>query len=193
MKKHFTFKREKGYKNKRLAQEFGVKTAKSYFSDMQNESYQGFMFTWDSPDDFLSERSKSLFMHFSNSPKNIKELELISYESSMIEFENLRLGFVGELPLRKFSDKEKKENIVKMCTVSFISLKEIDFYHKVKTLTENVDKKWKELFIKFYSLSSLKEESLSKCDLLLEEMKMEFQLREEIVKEVEEYWKCVKI
>ena len=40
MKKHVIFKREKGYKNKKLAQEIGIKTAKSYFSDMQNESYQ---------------------------------------------------------------------------------------------------------------------------------------------------------
>lgn len=98
MKEHLVITKAKGYKNKLIAQEFGIAIAQEYFEDNLNPENQSLLFSWDKKDDF---RVKSLAIHFRKAPNNMDELFAIAQESAKIEFFNLKEKHVGNLPKRK--------------------------------------------------------------------------------------------
>lgn len=98
MKEHLLIPKEKGYKNKLIAQKFGIIVAQEYFEDNLNVENQSLLFSWNKTDDF---RVKSLVIHLRTTPKNIDELFAIAQESAKIEFFNLKEMHGKDLPLKE--------------------------------------------------------------------------------------------
>lgn len=191
MKNHEVYSKSKGYKNKLLAQKIGIAMATSYFKDMKNTEYQGFMFSWNDAEEYFRNRSKEILFYFSKNPKNKEELEEISLKASLIEFENLKSNFDGELPVKVFKEEEIKENIVKLCTENLLSSEQVDFYQEKKKTVDDIDSEWKSLFLKEYSKGVLIKKSIDKANDVFEKKKVSLFLRKDILFEIKKYWRNV--
>lgn len=153
MNSHIVINREKGYKNKRTAQNVGIAVAKTSFNMMIDPDFRSFMVSWDKPI-LLDRAGEDLFIYFTNSPKNLDELKSIASDSAKVEFEILKASYNGELPVSKFTDTEIIETVTSITTKNFLMGIQVDFYDENRKL-ENIDNVWKDLFVARYSINDL--------------------------------------
>jgi hypothetical protein len=153
MNSHIVINREKGYKNKRTAQNVGIAVAKTAFNMMIDPDFRSFMVSWDKPI-LLDRAGEDLFIYFPNSPKNLDELKSIASDSAKVEFEILKASYNGELPVSKFTDTEIIETVTSITTKNFLMGIQVDFYDENRKL-ENIDNVWKDLFVARYSINDL--------------------------------------
>lgn len=188
MKDHIKIQKSKGYKNKLIAQEVGVNVAKDTFSDMLNVDFQGFMFSWDSCT-LLDLAKTQLFLYFKSKPKNLEELEAISFDSALIEFSNLKESYGEELPIRTFDDDETLHHLKKMTTRDFLMGREVDFYHREEhKKIKNFDSIWKDKFVEEYSVDDLKKLALKRLDEIVDFKKIDSNVKSVAIREIETYW-----
>lgn len=77
-------------KNKRLAQKHGIVIAQERFNDFLDIDAQGPFFHWNLHSVSVARFAKvQLFMCYRHTPKNIEELKQITYDSVVIEWNNL--------------------------------------------------------------------------------------------------------
>lgn len=153
MNSHIVINREKGYKNKRTAQNVGIAVAKTAFNMMIDPDFRSFMVSWDKPI-LLDRAGEDLFIYFQNSPKNLDELKTIAAEAAQIEFDILKASYNGDLPVSKFTDTEIIETVTSITTKNFLMGIQVDFYDENRKL-ENIDTVWKDLFVAQYSVNDL--------------------------------------
>lgn len=153
MNSHIVINREKGYKNKRTAQNVGIAVAKTSFNMMIDPDFRSFMVSWDKPI-LLDRAGEDLFVYFPNSPKNLDELKTIAAEAAQIEFDILKASYNGDLPVSKFTDTEIIETVTTITTKNFLMGIQVDFYDENRKL-ENIDTVWKDLFVAQYSVNDL--------------------------------------
>lgn len=153
MNSHIVINREKGYKNKRIAQNVGIAVAKTAFNMMIDPNFRSFMVSWDNPI-LLDRAGDDLFIYFSSNPKNLDELKVISSDAAHIEFEILKASYNGELPVSTFTDSEVIDTVTSITTKNFLMGIQVDFYDENRKV-ENIDVVWKDLFVARYSTNDL--------------------------------------
>lgn len=155
-----------GSKNKNIAHNFGIAFAQRWFKDMQNVSYQGFMFDWNEPlGDIVT---TTLRMHYPKDPKNIEELNKIADSAANIEYSNLKEAYEGELPVKQHSEEDIISNVTDMSTGSFLFLTQTKFYWELfDKKVEDLDNVWKQKYLDENSIESLKQKAVNRIDEIL--------------------------
>lgn len=186
MESHIVINREKGYKNKRIAQNVGIAVAKTAFKMMLDTEYRSFMVSWDNP--ILIDRVGSdLFIYFSNTPKNLDELKAIASESARIEFEHLKLSYDGVLPVRIFDDNEIIDTVSKLTTSNFLMGLQVDFYDEKRKL-KNIDAVWKDLFVARYSVKDLLSLAKQRAQEIFVEKSVSEKNQNAILNNIDYFW-----
>lgn len=189
MKSHVVINREKGYKNKRIAQSVGIAVAKTAFKMMLDIKNQAFMVSWDKP--FMLDRAGSdLFLYFGKPPKNVEELKVIANDAAHIEFENLKDSYDGELPVRKYSDSEIIETISALTTKNFLMSKQMDFYADYRKI-ENIDNIWKDMFVEQYSVDTLMVLAKQRAQEIFNEKSVTSENQKAVLINLEAFWSSV--
>lgn len=94
-------------KDEQLAQEVGIAVARSMFKDHQNPKYQTFLFSWQTFGSVVAGMASSkLFVYFRSLPKNYAELQAITSETALIEWEILVSNSPESLPVATFTVDE---------------------------------------------------------------------------------------
>lgn len=190
---HIEIKKEKGYKNKKIAQSVGIAIAKSTFELMNEPKYQGFNFDWKSYDGHISRAESDLFIYYTTKPKNIQELKDIAAQSAKIEWNNLLEANKNNLTVISYSKEETIDNILKICTDSFIKLKQVEFYAKQSSnKVKNIEQNWKQLFVEEYSVKKLLEEASLKAESIYLTKNVSEEIQVEINKEIENYYNSIE-
>lgn len=190
---HIEIKKEKGYKNKKIAQSVGIAIAKSTFELMNEPKYQGFNFDWKSYDGHISRAESDLFIYYTTKPKNIQELKDIAAQSAKIEWNNLLEANKNNLTVISYSKEETIDNILKICTDSFIKLKQVEFYAKQSSnKVKNIEKNWKQLFVEQYSVKKLLEDASLKAESIYLTKNVSEDIQVEINKKIENYYNSIE-
>ena len=186
MKSHMVINREKGYKNKRIAQSVGIAVAKTAFEMMLDVKNQAFMVSWDKP--FMLDRAGSdLFLYFGKPPKNVEELKVIANDAAHIEFENLKAAYDGELPVRKYEDSEIIDTVTSLTTKNFLMSKQMDFYADHRKV-DDIDNIWKSMFVEHYSVDSLMALAKQRAQKIFDEKSVTVANQTVILSNLETYW-----
>jgi hypothetical protein len=94
-------------KDEQLAQEVGIAVARSMFKDHQNPKYQTFLFSWKTFGTVVADMAASkLFVYFRALPKNYTELQAITSETVLIEWDILVSNSPDSLPVATFTVDE---------------------------------------------------------------------------------------
>lgn len=188
MKEHLVFEKDKSYKNKLKSQEYGIAFAKNMFKNMLNTEFQGFMFSWD--DTRILESAKcSLFTSFEEEPENIKELEEITFQSAVIEFDNLKEGFEGELPLAEFSEEKSIDILTLMFTKAFVFKKQTEFYEAKKGEgVANLDNTWKTLFAQQCPTINLRLDAVKEMENIADKKGLSDEAKKTLFDRVNLFW-----
>lgn len=94
-------------KDEQLAQEVGIAVARSMFKDHQNPKYQTILFSWQTFGSVVAGMASSkLFVYFRSLPKNYTELQAITSETALIEWEILVSNSPDSLPVATFTVDE---------------------------------------------------------------------------------------
>ena len=190
---HIEIKKEKGYKNKKIAQSVGIAIAKSTFELMNEPRYQGFNFDWKSYDGHISRAESDLFLYYNKKPKNIQELKDIAANSAKIEWNNLLDANKNNLTVISYSKEETIDNILKICTDSFIKLKQVEFYAKQSSnKVKNIEQIWKQLLVEEYSVRKLLEEASLKAESIYLTKNVSEDIQVEINKKIENYYNSIE-
>lgn len=186
MKSHIVINREKGYKNKRIAQNIGMAVAKTSFNMMIDTKFRSFMVSWDNPV-LLDRAGDDLFLYFANSPKNLDELKTIATEAAQIEFEHLKASHEGELPVSTFTDSEIIETVTSITTKNFLMGIQVDFYDVNRKL-DNIDNIWKDLFVAQYSVNDLLVLAKQRAHEIFLEKNVSLDNQQSILMNIETFW-----
>lgn len=189
MQSHIVIPKAKGYKNKLIAQSVGIAVAQSTFKMLLDVKMQAFMVSWDKPV-LLDRAASDLFIYYpsdSRKPKNMEELQAIAEQAVHIEFENLKEAYVGELPVRVYSDKEIIDVVTSITTDRFLLSKTVDFYHD-NSKVANIDNTWKDLFVENYTVSALSDMSKTKANEIFEKKSVSDSNRIAIMSNIDAFW-----
>lgn len=186
MNSHIVINREKGYKNKRAAQNVGIAVAKTAFNMMIDPDFRSFMVSWDKPI-LLDRAGEDLFIYFPNSPKNLNELKSIASEAAQIEFKILKASHDGELPVSLFTDSEIIETVTSITTKNFLMGIQVDFYDVNRKL-DNIDKLWKDLFVAQYSVNDLLTLAKQRAHEIFLEKTVSQENQKAILTNIETFW-----
>jgi len=186
MNSHIVINREKGYKNKRTAQNVGIAVANTAFNMMIDPEFRSFMVSWDNPI-LLDRAGDDLFIYFQKSPKNLDELKAIASESAKIEFEILKSSYNGELPVSTFTDDEIIETVTSLTTKNFLMGLQVDFYDEHRKL-EDIDNVWKDLFVARYSTNDLLALANQRAQDVFLEKSVSKENQKAILTNIETFW-----
>lgn len=188
MKEHLVFDKDKNYENEVKAQKYGISFAQNMFKNMLNKEFQGFMFSWD--DTSILETAKySLFTSFEEEPENIKELEEITFQSAVIEFDNLKESFDGDLPLAVFSEEETIDILTSMFTKAFVLKRQREFYSKKKEEgVVNLDNKWEALFAQECPSVHLRLDAIKEMESIADKKRLSDEVKEILFNKVSLFW-----
>lgn len=180
MQKHSEIKKSAGYKNKLMAQQFGIEVAKDWFDEMLDVDNQGFRFCWEAPT-----RIASLSLCYKHTPKNYEELKAIALEAINVEFSNLKESYVGELPTRTYTEQEVIDRSVSYATKSAVNLFQLDFYKQLVGVSTEDSRK---LFMEKNSLDDLRNFGREKVEQLSKEKNYTATLKDVILEKVDSYY-----
>lgn len=94
-------------KDEQLAQEVGIAVARSMFKDHQNPKYQTILFSWQTFGSVVAGMASSkLFVYFRSLPNNYTELQAITSETALIEWDILVNNSSETLPVATFTVDE---------------------------------------------------------------------------------------
>lgn len=190
MKFHVIIKKEAGHKNKLIAQNVGIAVANTTFEMLLDISNHSFLTSWEQPY-LLNRAGNDLFMYYGNSPKNLDELKSIANEAAVIEFENLKAAYKGELPVKKFTDSEVVSVVTHLTTVNFLSFMTVQFFAENKTV-KSINKVWKDLFVQKHTTDSLLELANKRAMDIFKEKSVSVQNQETVLKNIEYFWTNIK-
>lgn len=190
MKAHLPVAKGKGSKNINMACNVGIAIAKSYFEDMLDPEMQGFMFSWNG--ERIPMVESNLFMYYSNTPKNLDELEIIAHDSAKIEFHNLKEEYLKtheKLPLNVFSDKESISRFVSLLTRNHINLSQSKFYaEKDKAGIKITQENWKTFYLDEVTIESLRESAIQRSVNAFNQKNTSDIVKDEVLKQVNSYY-----
>lgn len=189
MKSHVQF--PKNAKNKLIAQEIGINTARASYKE--GLYHQSIMFSWEREPVLLDMTLEQLEYSYINKPKNLDELRSIARESCLTEYAILKANHKGELPIEDFTD----EDIIFLlteCSTEVVKIGlPVDFYYSLKDRNvENVDAVWKAKFIQEYSVEKVKEYALERFEEKLKTKHFNPAIQEAALFQINQYWSEVK-
>lgn len=183
---HITIDKQKGYKNKIIAQKFGISIAQEIFNNAINN--QIFSFNWnDNPinDSLISE----LRFCYSRVPNNYYILEDIAKKSCLIEYENLKVSYGKPLPIKEFTDDEIFSFILQSSTSEIVKKrKQNNFSSFILSGGEVNGNDLFSVFKNLYPKKELIKESEAAMDLYFSDIRVSNFLKEKIKKHVDDFW-----
>lgn len=191
MREKLFFPKEKGYKNKLIAQEFGIIVAQEYFEDNLDPENQSLLFSWEKTDNF---RIQSLWMHFRNQPKNIDELFSIAQESAKIEFSNLKEKHGKNLPLKEINDEFAISAATHICTTGFFMVHQNRVFKQIENESglEIARQTFKNRYLKMFSIKDLKKLSIEKFTRISDAKKFNTDIQKNVLNNIDHYWSAFK-
>lgn len=191
MKEHLLIPKEKGYKNKLIAQEFGIIVAQEYFEDNLEPENQSLLFSWEKTDDF---RIQSLWMHFRNQPKNIDELFTIAQESAKIEFSNLKEKYGKNLPLKEINDEFAISAATHICTTGFFMIHQNRIFKQIENESDFQTARitFKDRYLEMFSIKDLKKLSIEKFSNISDAKKFNINIQKNVLNNIDDYWSAFK-
>lgn len=190
MKSHPLPAKGKGSKNINMARNVGIAIAKSYFEDMLDSEMQGFMFSWNG--ERIPMVESNLFMYYSNTPKNLDELEIIAHDAAKVEFNNLKEEYLNtheKLPLNVFSDEESISSFVSLLTRNHISLSQSKFYaEKEKAGIKITQENWKTFYLDEITVETLRESAIKRSEKAFSQKNTSDIVKDEVIKQVNSYY-----
>lgn len=189
MKTHIQF--QKNAKNKLIAQEAGINTARASYK--HGLYHQTIMFSWDREPMFLEITLENLDLSYINKPRNLDELRAIAKEACLLEYDNLKANHKGPLPVEKFSD-EDLIFLLSECSTDTVKIGlPVDFYYALKDRkVKDIDNTWKAIFIQEYSLEQVKQYALDHFEEKLWNKRFTPAIQEAALFVINEYWSQVK-
>lgn len=191
MKEHLLIPKEKGYKNKLIAQEFGIIVAQEHFEDNLDPENQSLLFSWEKTDDF---RIQSLWMHFRNKPKNMDELFSIAQESAKIEFSNLKEKYGKNLPLKKINDEFAISTATHICTHGFFMVHQNRVFKQIESESglEAAKQTFKNRYLEMFSIKDLKKLSIEKFTRISDAKQFNTNIQKNVLNNIDHYWSAFK-
>jgi hypothetical protein len=171
-----------GAKNKKMAQDCGIKFARKFFESMKDVSHQSTTFSWNTYAEGLRGIVEaSVYGMYRHLPKNIDELEKIASDAAVIEW-SILVSEHPDLPVRTVTTQEKIHALSQLATSSFLRIQEVDFYHD-ELPKKDQNEHWKTLYDLKYPKEDNIKKSLSKMHDYVEKNCSEEE-KELVIKEV---------
>lgn len=188
MKNHMFF--SKNAKNKLIAQEAGINTAKNSYK--QGLYHQSIMFSWDREPVLLEIMLENFDLTYINKPRNLDELRAIFTESCFIEYERLKANHKGPLPVEDYNDEAFIGFLFESSTTAVKFGLPADFYHSLREQkVKDLDNVWKEMFINTYSLDAVKQYALDNFEKKLWNKRITPAIQEAALYEINRFWSNV--
>lgn len=189
MKNHVKF--PTNAKNKLIAQEAGINTARASYKE--GLYHQGIMFSWDRDPVMLEMILEQIEYNYINKPRNLDELRSIAREACLTEYAILKASHKGELPIEAYTDEDMIFLLTECSTDTVKIGLPVDFYHDLKDRKiKDIDNTWKDIFVQEYSLDKVKQYALDHFEKKLWNKRFTPAIQEAALFEINQYWSRVK-
>lgn len=189
MKSHINF--DFRSKNKRIAQEAGIKAASESFQ--LGLKTKDFLFSWDDEPSKLPIILEGFTLYYGKIPKDVAALKKIAQEACLIEYSNLKESY-GHLPIVNFTDDEIFASVYQSATHTVVQERKRNNFSAflmnqgMSNLTSLQD-----IIAASYPIPELMKESTAKMEKIFADKHVDPLLQKRIAKEVENFWHSFNI
>lgn len=189
MKSHVIF--DFRSKNKRIAQEAGVKAARESFQ--LGLKTKDFLFSWDDEPYKLPIMLEGFTLYYGKIPKDIAALKQIAQEACLIEYSNLKESY-GQLPVVNFTDDEIFSSVYQAATQTVVQeRKRNNFSSFLMNQGMSNLNSLQDIIAASYPIPELIKESTAKMEKIFADNHVDPLLQKRIAKEVENFWHSFNI